>query len=80
MNEISPTQQKVFDFITSEIERRGIPPTLIEIQKAGFVTTPAGARDVLTGLEKKGYIKTIFGVSRGIQIIKKTASQDPVSV
>ena len=67
MQDITPRQRQVLEFITAHIDNNGYPPSQREIaphlQVSG--TLPVGKH--LLALEKKGYIKR-DAVSRGIAL------------
>jgi repressor LexA len=71
-NQLTDRQKEILDYIKRVIKRDNMPPTIKDIcSEFGFASTN-GVHQVLTVLEKKGYIKRIAkGASRGIKIIKK---------
>lgn len=71
-NQLTDRQREILNFIKRIIKRDNMPPTIKDIcNEFGFASTN-GVHQVLTALEKKGYIKRIAkGASRGIKIVKK---------
>jgi repressor LexA len=78
MENPTPRQQQVFDYITERIEAHGYPPTLREIASHLGVTGTVSAIHHLAALERKGYLRRESGSSRGITLTKKTDSPGKV--
>jgi repressor LexA len=68
MEEITPRQKMVLDFIADHLERHGYPPTLREIGGHLKVSGTLGVMKHLDALERKGYIRKTAGSSRGIMV------------
>ena len=68
MNQLTPIQCQVLDFIIREVTARALPPTHREISKAFAWRSNAAAKCHLLALEKKGFIKTRIRISRGIEL------------
>ncbi len=69
MQELTTRQQQIFDYINAFIEDNQMPPTRAEIAaEMGFRSITA-AVDHLKVLERKGYIETLQGSSRGIRVL-----------
>ncbi len=68
MDELTPKQQKIFDFIRKTIERSGLPPTRAEIQAAFGFRSPNAAEDHLRKLEQRNAIEILPGTARGIRL------------
>jgi repressor LexA len=66
---LTPTQEKVFDFLEDFLRRKGFPPTLREIASHFGLRGPKAPQKTLTILERKGYIRKIPGGSRAIEIL-----------
>lgn len=71
---LSPRQQQVLDFIRSEIERQGFPPTMREIGEHLGIVSTNGVNDHLGYLERKGFIKRSALHSRGICLVGESAT------
>jgi repressor LexA len=66
---LTPTQEKVFDFLKDFLRRKGFPPTLREIASHFGLRGPKAPQKTLNILERKGYIRKIPGGSRAIEIL-----------
>ena len=67
--ELTPTQEKVFDFLKGHLREQGFPPTLREIASHFGLRGPKAPQKTLIILERKGYIRKVPGGSRAIEII-----------
>lgn len=78
MEDLSPRQRDVVDFICSTVSQRGIPPTYREIGDALGIASTNGVADHVKALIRKGYIRKVGGspggVARGIQLTAKARS------
>lgn len=78
MEELTKKQERVLEFIRSQIKKAGAPPTIREIgAKFGFNSTGT-VRDYLNALEKKGCIKLGERKSRCIELIKSVTQGIPI--
>lgn len=68
MQELTNTQQKMFDFIKSEIDSRGIAPSVREIGRAIGLKSTSSVQHQLDCLENKGYIIRDANLKRTIRI------------
>jgi repressor LexA len=68
MNALTPIQCQVLEFIIHRIEEKHFPPTHREISSGFKWSSNAAAKCHLLALEKKGFIRTLPRLSRGIQI------------
>tara|TARA_B100000579_G_C22484915_1_gene689722 strand:+ start:110 stop:730 length:621 start_codon:yes stop_codon:yes gene_type:complete len=71
---LTKRQSEVLELICNFIEQTGMPPTRAEIAKALGFSSPNAAEDHLRALARKKYIDLLSGTSRGIRLIKKSAS------
>lgn len=62
-------QQQILDFILSEINRKGYPPSVREIGKAVGLTSSSTVHSHLAALERKGYIRRDPTKPRALEII-----------
>lgn len=69
--ELTATQADVLEFIMQEVERRRLPPTHREIAKRFKWKSNAAAKCHLIAIERKGYIRVIPMISRGLEILPK---------
>jgi repressor LexA len=67
--ELTPNQEKVFNFLRNFLKERGYPPTLREIASHFGLRGPKSPQKTLQVLEKKGYIRKTPGGSRAIEIL-----------
>ncbi|MBA7519481.1 LexA repressor [subsurface metagenome] len=68
-SELTKRQRKIFEFILSNIEKFGYPPSIPEIQKRFSFKSPNAVQDHLEALVRKGYIARRPHKSRGIEIL-----------
>lgn len=76
MEELTPRQKEVLQFLEAYIEQNGYPPTLRDIAAHLRINGTLGVMKHLTALERKGYIRRGSGSSRTISL----ASRAPRSV
>lgn len=68
MNNLTPIQGKVLEYLVREVQQRALPPTHREISAAFSWRSNAAAKCHLLALEKKGFIRTRMRISRGIEL------------
>lgn len=68
MTPLTPAQSRVLEFIRTSVQSRGIPPTRAEIAREFGYRSPNAAEDHLRRLAKKGAIRLMAGISRGISL------------
>jgi repressor LexA len=68
MEELTPSQSRILDFIKTTIEETGMPPTRAEIAHAMEFRSPNAAEEHLRTLERKGAIEILKGSARGIRL------------
>jgi len=68
MDEPTPRQQAILDFVAAKIEAEGMPPTLAEIAAAFGFRQTRGAHKHLLALEAKGRLRLLPGKARGIRL------------
>jgi repressor LexA len=66
-HDLTPTQEKILNFITETIRDHDRSPTIREIGERVDISSTNGVRYHLTILEKLGYIRRNRGISRGIE-------------
>jgi repressor LexA len=79
MDNLTPKQRKVLDFISDRIEANGIPPTIREIG-AHLSVYPRAVQDHLAALERKGVLRRIKDQARGIIVAGQRAVENMVSL
>jgi len=85
MQKLSKRQQMIVDFIKSEVEVKGYPPSVREIAKAVGLASSSTVHGHLERIEKKGYIRRDPTKPRAIEIVdiddhieKDTARYAPI--
>lgn len=68
MKGLTEKQKKILDFIREYKKEKGYPPTIKEIMEKFSFSSPTSVISHLSALERKGFIKKIGKVSRGIVI------------
>jgi len=66
---LTPTQEKVLDFLKDFIRENGFPPTLREVASYFGLRGPKAPQKTLNILERKGCIRKVPGGSRAIEIL-----------
>ncbi|WP_127016135.1 transcriptional repressor LexA [Anoxybacter fermentans] len=69
MEDLSPRQRKILEFIMSEIEKKGYPPSVREIAKAVDLRSPSTVHSHLNTLEELGYIRKDPTKPRTIEVL-----------
>jgi repressor LexA len=77
--DLTPTQEKILNFITETIRDHDRSPTIREIGEEAGISSTNGVRYHLTILEKLGYIKRSKGISRGIEWLEHHIKAEPPS-
>jgi repressor LexA len=65
---ITDRQQKIYEFIRSVIDKRGIPPSMREIGEHFGIRSTNGVEGHLAALERSGLISRERGKSRGLSL------------
>lgn len=73
---LTKRQQQIFDFILSNIDKFGYPPTIPEIQHKFSFKSPNAVQSHLEALERKEYIARRPHKSRGLEILNGKISKD----
>jgi len=72
---LTKRQQQIFDFILSNIDKFGYPPTIPEIQHKFSFKSPNAVQDHLEALERKEYVARRPHKSRGLEILNGKISK-----
>lgn len=72
---ISSKQQEIIEFIKSEINRKGYPPSVREIGKAVGLKSTSTVHGHLSRLEKKGYIRRDPTKPRAIEVLNNDTKE-----
>lgn len=65
---LTARQQEVLDVVRGFIAEHGYPPTRAEIARAMGFKSDNAADDHLVLMERKGVIRIVKGIARGIQL------------
>jgi repressor LexA len=68
MEELTPQQNRILQFIRQALDSSGLPPTRAEIARAMAFRSPNAAEEHLRMLERKGAIEILKGSARGIRL------------
>lgn len=72
MAQLSNVQREMFEYIKSNYEQRGFPPTIREIGKRFGITSTNGVRHHLAVLTNAGLIEREAGKFRGIRMVTES--------
>lgn len=70
LTELTGPEARALRCIRSYVKKRGYPPSVREIAKAGGWASTSTVFDNLRRLEAKGYIKVDDRVARGIKVLE----------
>jgi repressor LexA len=73
---LSRSQQRVLDYIESQIARFGESPPIKDVCQHLGLSSPATVAKHLDALERAGYIKRVPRAKQSIQVIKRDSSSD----
>ncbi|RTL58169.1 MAG: transcriptional repressor LexA [Rhodocyclaceae bacterium] len=71
MENLTPRQQEILDYIRNHFEVFSMPPTRAEIASAFGFASPNAAEDHLRALARKGAITLEAGSARGIRLVEQ---------
>jgi len=77
-SELTARQQEVLDYIKQYMAESGMPPTFREIGDNFDIQSTNGVRCLLMVLEKKGSLRLIPKVSRGIQLTEAPVNDSSI--
>lgn len=69
MNNLTPRQQEILDFLRTYIEKHDYPPSIRDIQEGCNISSTSVVDYNLRKLEEKGYIRRDREISRGIELL-----------
>lgn len=72
---LSRRQQSILDYIRTQIQQRGIVPTIREIGEAVDLSSISTVHSHLRALEAKGYIRRDPSKPRSIQLVEQGPSR-----
>ena len=61
MEDLSPRQREILDFLSSVVDQRGVVPSYREIGRAVGIASTNGVSDHIKALVKKGYLERVGG-------------------
>jgi repressor LexA len=67
--DLTPRQNEILDYIQTYFLDEGYPPTRAEISHAFGFKSPNAAEEHLRALARKGKIKLVPAISRGIKLL-----------
>lgn len=76
---LTKRQQQIFDFILSEIHKKGYPPSVREIGKAFSLSSSATVHSHLLTLEQKGLIRRDPGKPRALEVLGFRETESAIS-
>jgi repressor LexA len=79
VDELTDRQQRVLNFIETQIKKNGYPPTIREIGRHLGIRSTNGVNDHLNALQRKGYIKRQGHKSRTLSVVSKSGATLPPS-
>lgn len=74
MNEITPKQQELVDFIETFQHQNGFPPSYREMQLGMGLSSPSLVQSRLNYLERAGLITRRNGQSRSVRLVRSALS------
>ncbi|WP_322819429.1 transcriptional repressor LexA [Tepidiforma sp.] len=69
MNNLTPRQQQILEFLRAFIEEHDYPPSIRDIQEGCRISSTSVVDYNLRKLEEKGYIRRDREISRGIELL-----------
>jgi repressor LexA len=73
-------KHRIYEYIKSEIDRSGLPPTIREIGERFNISSTNGVRYFLDKLEQEGLIRRRSHTARGIRILEKDLEGKGVNI
>lgn len=74
MEDITPRQQRILDFIRATVRERGYPPTVREIGEAVGLTSSSSVHAQLSNLQRKGLLRRDPSKPRTIELAEHRAA------
>jgi repressor LexA len=68
MNDLTPRQRRILEYIRSTVRERGYPPTVREIGEAVGLTSSSSVHAQMRNLEKKGLLRKDAARPRAIEV------------
>src|ERR1044072_3287684 len=73
---VTAKQRRIYDFIRRYMESSQEPPTMAEIGRQFQMRSSASVHGILSALEREGLIKRIPNVSRGIELVEESTTNE----
>jgi repressor LexA len=70
MNELTPKQKNLLDYLKDQIQTNGLPPSMSEMATALKLKSKNAVSKLLKALVSKGFVRTT-GKARGIEVLDK---------
>jgi repressor LexA len=80
MNDLTPRQQRILEYIRRTVHDRGYPPTVREIGEAVGLTSSSSVHAQLANLQRKGVLRKDPSKPRAIEVGARPASAGGVTV
>lgn len=80
MQPLTKAQERVLRYIQRFVAEKGYPPTVREIASAFGFRSPMAAKAHLDALARKGYIRKIAAVARGIELCNFSLGAQTMSI
>src|SRR5438105_7476722 len=77
MDDVTPRQRRILDFIRSAVRERGYPPTVREIEEAVGLTSSSSVHSQLANLERRGLLHKDPTKPRAIGLAETDPAGDP---
>jgi len=77
---ITARQRRVLDYLKQYFEVHQEAPTIAEIGKEFGMSSSASAHNVVSILEKEGFIRRIPNVSRGIELVEEGPAEEKYEI
>lgn len=77
MDELTPRQQEILNFITKEIKKKGYPPSIREIGKAVGLRSSSTVHAHLEKLQSLGYLRRDPTKPRALEVLRPEEEETP---
>lgn len=75
MDDLTPRQKQVYNFIRKYLDNHGYPPTIREIQKGFKLKSTKGVKDHIDKLVEKGYLNRRDGSARALELVVRRSGK-----
>ena len=70
MNDLSTRQEQIIDYIRAFLRRKGMPPTVRDIQEGCQISSTSVVDYNLQQLQRKGVLRRTPSLARGIELVE----------